>query len=176
MATTDTDVRMIGEDLEKALNAQIGREFGASLEYVSIASYFDGLSLPVLAGFFYRQADEERDHAMKFVHYVVETGGQVQLPAIPAARYEFSSPEDAVAAALQWERDVTRHIDDLMNLAVDQRDHLAQDFLRWFVTEQLEEVSTMSTLLEIVRRAGSTGLLHVEAYVARMGHPHGDGN
>ncbi len=158
---------MIGSELESAINAQIGREFEASLQYVNIAAYFDAESLPELAGFFFRQSDEERDHAMKFVHYLLETGGAVRLPAIEQPRHDFDSAEEAVAAALQWEIEVTRHINDLMDIAIAEKDHIAQQFLQWFVAEQREEVSTMSTLRDVVKRAGPAGLLFVEQYLAR---------
>ena len=90
---------MISPALAEAINAQIGREFGASLQYVNIAGYFDGESLTELAAFFFRQSDEERMHAMKFVHYVLETGAQVAIPAIEQPRHDFGSAEDAVAEA-----------------------------------------------------------------------------
>ncbi len=157
---------LISKELEQAINDQIGREFGASLQYVSIASYFDADSLPELAAFFYRQADEEKMHAMKFVDYVVDAGGQVRIPAIAASRYDFSEARDAVQAALDWEMEVTKQINGLMDLAIKQNDHIAQDFLRWFVTEQLEEVSTMETLLKVVERAGAN-VLWVEDFLAR---------
>jgi ferritin len=164
MARSDA---LISPALEAAINAQIGREFGASLQYVNIATYFDGESLPELAAFFYRQAEEEKLHAMKFVHYVVEAGGQVAVPAIPAPLHDFPAAAAAVQAAVSWEMEVTRHINDLMNLAVDERDHIAQNFLQWFVAEQLEEVSTMTTLRDIIKRAGDN-LLFVEDYLARQ--------
>jgi len=157
---------LISKELEQAINDQIGREFGASLQYVSIASYFDADSLPELAAFFYRQADEEKMHAMKFVDYIVDAGGQVRIPAIDAGRYDFSEARDAVQAALDWEMEVTKQINGLMDLAIKQNDHIAQDFLRWFVTEQLEEVSTMETLLKVVERAGAN-VLWVEDFLAR---------
>ena len=157
---------LISKELEQAINDQIGREFGASLQYVSIASYFDADSLPELAAFFYRQADEEKMHAMKFVDYIVDAGGQVRIPAIDASRYDFSEARDAVQAALDWEMEVTKQINGLMDLAIKQNDHIAQDFLRWFVTEQLEEVSTMETLLKVVERAGAN-VLWVEDFLAR---------
>lgn len=162
---------LISKELENAMNQQIGNEFGASLQYVSIASYFQNEDLEQLSAFFTRQSDEERMHAMKFVDYILDTGGQVRIPAIPAARYAFHSAEDAVKAALDWELEVTRQINGLMNIAVEQRDYMGQDFLRWFVTEQREEVSTMSTLLNIVKRAGDN-LLRVEEYLARRPDPH----
>lgn len=161
------DRRLISGKLEAAINAQIGRELGASHEYVSIASYFERGSLPQLAAFFYRQADEERMHAMKFVHFVNESGGDVAIPAVPAARADFASAADAVAAALAWEHAVTDHINDLMALAVDERNFIAQQFLGWFVTEQLEEVASIGELLATVERAGEGNLLAVEDYVAR---------
>ncbi len=157
---------LISKALEEAINAQVGREFGASLQYVSIATYFDADDLPELAAFFYRQADEEKMHAMKFAHYVVEAGGQVRIPAIAESKYDFGNATEAVNAALDWEMEVTKQINALMDLAIEQKDHIAQDFLRWFVTEQLEEVSTMSTLLKVVQRAGDN-LLWVEDFLAR---------
>ena len=157
---------LISKELEQAINDQIGREFGASLQYVNIATYFEQESLLELAKFFYRQAEEEKMHAMKFVHYVVEAGGQVRIPDVKGPQYDFGTAKDAVQAALDWELEVTRQINSLMDLAINQKDHIGQDFLRWFVTEQLEEVSTMSTLLKVVERAGNN-LLWVEDYLAR---------
>ena len=157
---------LINQELQNSINAQVGREFGASLQYVNIATYFDADSLPQLAAFFYRQAEEENMHAMKFVHYVVDAGGQVRIPAVQGPKSDFASAKEAVQAALDWELEVTRQINALMDLAIKQNDHIAQDFLRWFVTEQLEEVKTMDTLLRVVARAGEN-LLWVEDFLAR---------
>jgi ferritin len=157
---------LISKELESGMNAQVGHEFGASMQYVNIATYFDADDLPQLAAFFYRQAEEEKMHAMKFVHYIVEAGGQVRVPAIEEAKYDFKSAKQAVQAALDWELEVTKQINSLMDLAIKQSDHIGQDFLRWFVSEQLEEVSTMDTLLSVVDRAGDN-LLWVEDFLAR---------
>lgn len=157
---------LISTTLEQAINDQVGREFGASLQYVSIATYFEREDLPQLAAFFYRQAAEEHMHAMKFVHYVTETGGHVRIPAINAPKDTFASAEEAVKLSLAWEEEVTRQINALMGIAVKESDFISQDFLRWFVTEQLEEISTMSTLLRTVQRAGGN-LLLVEDFLAR---------
>jgi ferritin len=157
---------LISKELETTMNEQIGREFGASLQYVNIAAYFDADSLPELAAFFYRQAEEEKTHAMKFVNYIVDAGGQVRIPDVEGTKYDFDSAREAVQAALDWEMEVTKQINALMDLAIKQNDHIAQDFLRWFVTEQLEEVSTMDTLLTVVDRAG-TNILWVEDFLAR---------
>lgn len=159
---------LISPKMTAAINAQIGHEFAASMQYVAIASHFAEEGLAVLAGMFYRQADEERDHAMKFVHYLAETGGKLAIPAIVAPRAEFKTAEEAVRLSLEWEQTVTGQINKLMDLAAQESDYLAQDFLVWFVREQLEEVSSMDNLLKVVRRAGEDHLLYVEAYVGRM--------
>lgn len=157
---------LISKALEEAFNVQIGREFGASLQYVNIAAYFDADDLPELAAFFYRQSEEERMHAMKFVKYVIDAGGEVRVPGVEEPKYDFASAEEAAQAALAWEEEVTNQINGLMDMSISQNDHIAQDFLRWFVTEQLEEVSTMETLLNVIRRA-ETNILWVEDYLAR---------
>ena len=157
---------LLSKELENAINQQVGAEFAASLQYVSIAAYFDGDDLPQLAAFFYRQAEEEKEHAMKFVHYVVEAGGQVRIPSIAETKYDFQTAEECAELALEWETDVTRMINNLMDIAVNNKDYISQDILSWFVAEQLEEISTMSTLLNTIRRAGSN-LLWVESYLAR---------
>lgn len=157
---------LISEQTNAALNEQIGNEFNASIQYIGIAAHFDRESLPELAAHFYRQSEEERTHAMRMVKYVVDTGGRVEIPQIPQPRSNFSSPEEAVKIALDHEIEVTHQINSLMDMAVKQSDHLTQNFLHWFVTEQLEEVSSSDTLLRIVQRAGDD-LLHVEEYLAR---------
>lgn len=158
---------LISEPMNAALNQQIGNEFSSSLQYVAIATYFDAESLPELAGFFYRQAEEERAHAMRFVKYVVDAGGKVQIAAVPESNSRFASAEAAVRSALDGEMEVTGQINQLVNLAIQQSDHITQSFLHRFVTEQLQEVATMDALLRIVQRAGEGGLLHVEQYLAR---------
>ncbi len=156
---------LISSEMNAALNEQIGYEFGASLQYVSIAAYFDNESLPELARHFYAQASEERDHAMRFVKYVVDAGGQVAIPAIPAPRSGFGSAEEAVQLSLDAELRVTKQINGLMDLAIKEKDHITGNFLQWFVNEQLEEVSSMETLLRMIQRAGESGLLFVESYL-----------
>jgi len=160
---------LFSQKMNAAINEQIGREFAASLEYVSIASSFASEGLAELAKHFYRQAGEERDHAMRFVKYVVDAGGKVAIPAIPAPKSTFASAEEAVKNSLGWEVTVTKHINALVDLAIHESDHTTQNFLQWFVSEQLEEVSSMETLLSVVRRVGESGLLTVEAMLARKG-------
>jgi bacterioferritin B len=159
---------LISKELESAINAQIGNEFSASMQYVAIAGYFEDQNLRLLAKTFFDQAEEEKDHAMKFVHYLLETQSSLRIPDIPAPRHDFSSAEDAVAAALDWEKEVTGQINDLMKIAMDQNDYLSQSFLRWYIDEQLEEITKMDQLLSVVRRAGEKNIIMVEAYLAHI--------
>jgi ferritin len=161
-------LRLASAELAAAMNAQVGNEMLASLQYVSIATYFDAESLPELAAYFYRQAEEERAHAMKFVHFLVDAGARVAIPAMPAPRSDIGSAEEAVGLSLDWEQTVTQQIYDLVEIARGDRNYIALRFLDWFVTEQLEELTSMGTLLALVRRAGSN-LFHVEEYLARKG-------
>jgi bacterioferritin B len=159
---------LIKPELAAAFNEQIGHEFGASMQYLAIAGYFQQNQLTLLAKLFTSQADEEKEHAMKFVRYLLDTKGGLQIPAIPAPRATFSSAEDAVKAALDWEQGVTQQITSLMDMAVGQNDYLAQAFLQWFIDEQLEEVVKMDRLLAVIRRSGEKNLLMVEAYLVHI--------
>ena len=160
---------LASEKLLSAVNQQIGNEFGASLQYVAIAAHFESQALTGLARFFFRQADEERDHAMKFVRFVVDADGQLEIPAIPAPKSKFESAQEAVSLALNWEEEVTKQIYGLVDIAKGDSNYIAIRFLDWFVNEQFEEVNTMNSLLQVVERAGEDGLLFVEEYLAREG-------
>jgi bacterioferritin B len=150
-----------------AINAQVGNELGAHLQYLAISSWFSNEGLRELSTFFANQAAEEHEHAMKFVGYIRDTGAPLVIPAIAAPKAEFATAEEAVALSLAWEEEVTRQINRIVDIAVDGHDHATQTFLQWFVTEQVEEVATMGELLQVVRRAGEPNLLLVEDYVAR---------
>lgn len=158
---------LISESMNGAINDQIGNEFSASLQYVSIASHFAAETLPELAAYFYSQADEERAHAMRFAKYLVDAGGRVEIPATPMPKSDFKSVEEAVQISLDQEKTVTQQINDLVELSLKESDHITHNFLAWFLTEQLEEVSAMGDLLKTVQRAGETNLLFVEDYLAR---------
>ena len=162
--TPDDAVRM-------GLCTQMGREFAAHFQYLAMSAWFEDQGLPELAGFFARQAEEEHGHAMKFFRFVLDTGGPVEIPAQDAPKSAFASAEAVVAAALAQEEQVTRWVDELVHLAREHRDLATEAFLQWFVTEQVEEVSTMGELLQVVRHAGPS-LLLVEDYVVRR-HPAG---
>lgn len=158
---------LISQKMNDALNEQIGNEFGASLQYVAIAGHFEGEGLRELGTNFFKQADEERDHAMRIVRYLLDAGAHVHIPTIPAPKSDFKSVEEAVRLSLEWEKAVTQQINNLVELSIRESDHTTKNMLDWFVKEQLEEVSTMDNLLKVVRRAGEANLLYVEDYLAR---------
>ena len=163
---------LISPELAKAFNQQIGHEFGASLQYLSISAHFYQRSLTLLAKLFQDQAEEEKQHAMKFIKYLQDTKGGLHIPAIPAPKPSFTSAEDAVKAALNWERDVTGQITSLMEHALKDSDYLAQSFLQWFIDEQLEEVVKMERLLSVIQQSGERNLLMVEAYLVHIEKAH----
>lgn len=157
---------MIKQRVVDALNEQLVSEFTASSQYIAAAVYFDEMALPELAQFFYRQGDEERMHAMKIVQFMLETGAKPVIPATPAVRNDFESAEDAVDMALEQEKKVTGEINNLMRIATEEGDFSSQNFLQWFVNEQVEEVDTMTNLLQTIKHAGGN-MLWVEDYVRR---------
>jgi ferritin len=162
---------LASQSIVDAFNEQAGNELGASNQYISIAAYFSDENLEELAKFFFRQSDEERVHAMKFVKFILDVEGKVVVPEIPAPRGDFKSARDAVKAALDWENEVTKQIYDLVELCHKERNHITLRFLDWFVNEQLEEVTSMSSLLGVIERAGEDNLLYVEDYLVRHGVP-----
>jgi ferritin len=150
-----------------ALNEQIGYEFGASQQYVAIAVYYDSETLPQLAAHFYRQAVEERNHAMMIVQYLLDAGERVAVPGVEAPRTDFSDPAAPVELALEQERRVTQQIAALAQLAREERDLVGEQFLHWFLQEQREEVASMSDLLRLVERAAQSNILLAEDSLAR---------
>lgn len=154
----------ISKAMSDLMNAQIGNELGASNQYLQLSAYFEGLALKKLAGLFKKQADEEREHALKFFHYLNEVGADVAIPAIPAPKYDVASAEEAFKMAVAWEKEVTQQIYAMLELSIKEKDHASNNFLQWFVAEQVEEVSSMETYLAVVQRAGEKNLLMMEAY------------
>jgi bacterioferritin B len=152
-----------------AVNEQIGFEFSAMLQYEAITAHFDAETLPELSALFAKQAEEENDHAHRFMKFVVDMGGRVQIPDIPAPQAHFKLAEDAVQLSLDQEKKVSKRINDLVHLAKAESDYTTDNFLQWFVKEQLEEVASMENLLSILQRAGESNLLRVEEYLAREG-------
>jgi bacterioferritin B len=152
-----------------ALNAQTASEFAASQQYVAVAVHYDAETLPQLAAHFYRQAVEERNHAMMMVQYLLDADQPVITPAVEAPRTSFADDREPVALALAQEQKVTEQIAALVRLARDEHDHVGEHFLGWFLDEQREEVASMNALLSVIDRAGADHMLLVEDYLSRTG-------
>ena len=135
------------------LNEQIGNEFAAHQQYVACAVYYDSEALPQLARFFYRQALEERGHAMMMVQYLLDTDAEVTTPGIEAPRTIFADIVEPIAVALEQEQRVSEQINALSGAARDAGDYASEQFMQWFIAEQIEEVATMSDLLAVARRS-----------------------
>ncbi|HWQ23929.1 MAG TPA: ferritin [Gaiellaceae bacterium] len=150
-----------------ALNEQIGYEFTASQQYIAVAVYYDAQTLPQLAGHFYRQAVEERNHAMMIVQYLLDSGEPVVIPGVAAPKTDFADATEPVALALEQEKRVTDQIVALVKLAREEGELVGEQFLHWFLQEQREEVASMTDLLAVVER-GRDNLLLVEEYLARQ--------
>ncbi len=153
-------------DFHRLLNEQIGHEFSASQQYVAIAVWFDQQTLPRLAAHFYAQALEERNHAMMIVQFLMDTDREVTVAGIDAPRTRFGSVAEPVAIALDQEKRVTAQINAITAAARDEADFQGEQFLQWFLKEQVEEVASMSDLLRVCERAAGNEL-QVEDYLAR---------
>ena len=148
------------------LNAQIGNELAAHNQYLACAIYYDALTMPRMAAFFYGQALEEREHAMMMVQYLVDTDAEVVIPAVAAPTSTFADLVAPVELALAQERTVTDQINGLLRIAREEGDFASEQFMQWFIKEQVEEVATMSDLLAVVTR-NRTDIEDIEEYVAR---------
>jgi ferritin len=148
------------------LRDQVRSEFTAAQQYLAIAVWLDDADLPQLAAHFYAQAVEERNHAMMMVQYQLDNDLTATIPSVGEVQNDFASVEELVQLALTQEKQVTEQITTLARTARDEDDYLGEQFLQWFLKEQVEEVASMTTLLTIVRRAGDD-LFHVEDFVAR---------
>ena len=166
---------MADQSFADALNEQISNEFGASQQYIGAAVYYDSETLPRLAAFFYRQAVEERNHAMIMVQYLLDTDEDVRIPDIKSQQTHYDDVSGPVRMALEQEKRVSDEINDLFKLARDNGEFRAEQFLAWFVKEQVEEVSSMTDLLNVCERAEDSPLL-IEDFLAReqIGNEGGD--
>ena len=149
-----------------ALNEQVAYEFGASQQYIAIAVAYDAQTLPQLAAHFYRQALEERNHAMMMVQYLLDADAEIVIPAVAAPQSSFADVVEPVRLALDQEKRVTGQIQQLAITAREDGDLVAEQFMHWFLQEQREEVSSMSALLTVVERS-SDNIMLVEDYLAR---------
>jgi ferritin len=145
---------MLTDSMQKALNEQINKELYSSYLYLSMSACADSMGLPGVAHWLMMQVQEESLHAMKLYDYVQQKGGRVQLDAIDAPPREFGTPQQIFEETLKHEQKVTASINELMDTAIDERDHATQIFLQWFVTEQVEEEAGVQEIIDQCRLAG----------------------
>ncbi|HEY5822426.1 MAG TPA: ferritin [Propionibacteriaceae bacterium] len=157
---------MPAERFVEQLNTQIGHEFAAHQQYVACAVYYDALTMPQMAGFFYAQALEERGHAMMMVQYLIDSDAPVRIPGVSSPQNEFADLVAPVALALDQERRVTAQINELTKIAREESDFASDQFMQWFIKEQVEEVATMSDLITVVRRS-KDNIEAIEDYIQR---------
>lgn len=148
------------------LQGQVHNEFNASQQYIALAVWFDNADLPQLAKHFYKQSVEERNHAMALVQYLLDTDHHVEIPGTGEVRNEFSDPAELIQLALEQEKEVAADIKTLAKAARAEDDYQGEQFVQWFIAEQVEEISQMSTLLTIIKRANGN-LFEVENFLHR---------
>ena len=145
---------MISQSLVDALNEQFKHELYSSYLYLAMAAYCDDQNLPGFAHWMRLQADEEREHAMKFYDFVLDRDGRVVMPALAQPPRDFGSPQNVFEQVLAHEQEVTSLIEQLYRKAGSEQDHATEIFLEWFISEQVEEEKTASQILETLRMAG----------------------
>ena len=148
------------------LNLQIGNELAAHNQYLAVAVHYDAQTMPRMAAFFYQQALEERDHAMMMVQYLLDTDADVVIPAVDATVSSFDDVIAPIQLALEQEKRVTEQINALLKIAREENDFASEQFMQWFIKEQVEEVATMSDLLAVATR-NTNDVEDIEEYVAR---------
>jgi ferritin len=159
---------MPAERFVEALNEQIAREFGASQQYLAVAIWYQDQTLPRLAKLFYEQSIEERSHALMMAQYLLDSDIRPRIPGVRDPRQDFSDLVEPIAVALEQERKVTDQISELTSIARDERDYVSEQFVQWFLKEQVEEIDLMSSLLSVAERSKDRPM-EIEEYIAREG-------
>ena len=157
---------MVAPRFAEQLNIQIGNELAAHNQYLACAIYYDAQTMPQMAAFFYGQALEERDHAMMMVQFLLDTDCEVEIPGVEAPVSKFSSVVEPIELALAQEKRVSEQVFSLTRTAREENDFAAEQFMQWFIKEQVEEVATMNDLLAVVTRAGDD-INAIEEYMRR---------
>jgi ferritin len=155
-----------GSSFISLLGAQVRHEFTASQQYIALAVWFDEHDLPQLARHFYKQSVEEHNHAMMIVQYMLDRDIPVTITGVDDVKNQFSDVREPIRLALEQEQEVTRQIENLFRAAREDGDALGEQFMLWFLKEQVEEVASMRTLLAVAERAGDN-LFDIEEFIAR---------
>lgn len=157
---------MPSEALCQKINEQVAHEFAAEQQYIAIAVHYDALTLPRLATTFYKQALEERNHALMLVQYLMDRDAKVTIPGVEAPRSDFADVVEPIALSLEQEKRVGDQIEGLSQVARDEKDYLSEQFLIWFLKEQVEEVAKMASLLQVAERERSNPS-RIEDFIVR---------
>lgn len=159
---------MLSEKMQEALNGQFNAELYSGYLYLAMAAYYEDSDLPGFANWMRVQAQEELSHAMKIYDYIVQRGARVLLDTIEKPPLEWESPLAVSENVLEHEQKVTGLINELVNLALEEKDHATNNFLQWFVAEQVEEEESAGGVLQKVRMASDSpsGLLMVDSELA----------
>ena len=148
---------MLSPKMQESLNNQLNAELFSSYLYLSMAAHLEGASLPGMATWMRLQAQEELSHALKFYDFIGERNGRVLLTQIEAPKTEWSGALEVFEDAYQHEQKVTHLINELANLAREEKDHATETFLQWFITEQVEEEASVSTIVDRLTLIGGNG-------------------
>jgi len=159
--------------MEEALNKQVNAEFYSAYLYLAMAAYFESIDLAGCAKWMYAQTQEEIVHGMKIYDFINERGGRVKLDKIEAPQVEWESPLAVFEHAYAHEQHVTSLINNLMNLAIEEKDHATQIFLQWFVTEQVEEEASANEVVQKLKLAGTSsgGLFMIDRELGQRQMP-----
>ncbi|MFA6564129.1 MAG: ferritin [Verrucomicrobiia bacterium] len=162
---------MLSNKIEKAINKQINHEFTNAYTYLAMSAWFDNQNLSGFAHWMRLQREDELSHAAKLVEFVVNRGGRVELESIGKPKGSYSSPKEAIAAALKLEQTTTALVNNLFGLAADEKDYATQSRLQWFVDEQVEEEKGVSEILAKLEMAGDSKgtLLMLDHQLAKRG-------
>ncbi len=169
---------MINKNVETALNEQARKEEFSARLYLAMAIWCEVNGYPGAASFLYDHADEERMHQMKIIHYINERGGMAALYELAALKTEFNSLEDIFTQVLAHEEFITNSINELYGLTMAEKDYTTGNFLQWYITEQVEEESTMRTILDKIKLVGKdkAGMFHVDKELEAMAQSNAAGN
>ena len=148
---------MLAQKMMDALNIQINKEIFSAYLYLSMSAYSEHIGLKGFANWFMVQYQEEMEHSMRLYLYILEQGGKIKLLAIEQPQTDYTSPQDMFEKTLAHEKIVTRSINDLMDMAIQTKDHATQIFLQWFVTEQIEEEANPTEIINKLKLVGNDG-------------------
>lgn len=143
---------MMSKKLAEGLNEQMNNEFHAAHVYLATAAYCSNESFDGFADFYLAQAEEEREHAMKFYNFIVDMGQEASIQALPEPNNEFTSILDTFEKSLEHEKHVTKQIYTLADMALDEREHATMTFLNWFIDEQVEEEASFDGIIQKIKR------------------------